>query len=236
MSLESLLLLQSLTHFHSALSNNWGPGRIHYTKTITEFLRCLPLPGVFGLVNGFLAHAHVAQNIFSSVTWCLYLLSVLCDMQNWTICPTTNLSQTHTEELLPLQALGQPYKTGLFLWDRVYGILFWGFMLPADRLFLQTQKLTQGSFFPVISFHQKWVIESERSKVKSVQGSNEVHSLSVCTCASSCKELQLNAMNFKEMAHRNGAAHSNLTMMELRIDHGEWLTWAWTLANNSCLI
>jgi len=118
------------------------------------------------------------------------------------------------EELLPLQVVGQPCRIGLFLWDRVYGILFWGLMLPADRLCLQTQKLTRGSFFPVISLHQKWVTESERSKVKLVQGSNEEHSWSVCTCASSCKGLQLSAMQFKEMAHRNGAARSNSTITE----------------------
>lgn len=48
-----------------------------------------------------------------------------------------------------------------------------------------------------------------------------MHDLSVCTCASSSKGLQLSAMNFKEMTHRKGAAHSNTTMMELRIVHGE---------------
>lgn len=184
MSLGSLLLLHSLTYSHFVLSNNWGLGRIHYveTQTITEFLQSLPLPCVFGFANAFLARAQVAQNIFSPVSWCLYLLSVLCDMQNWTMRPTRNLSHTCAEELLPLQALGQPCKSGLFLWDRGVGILFSGLMFPADQLRLQMQQLTWGSFFPVFPSsqisHWEWKIRSKISARE--QQSAQFERVSLC--------------------------------------------------------
>lgn len=157
-------------------------------------------------------------------------------MQSWTSCCTRNLSRSHAEELLALQAFQQPLKSGSFLWDRVYGILSGGLRLPADQLHLQTQKLTWGSLLPVISLLQKWVTESERSRVKSVPGSNDVHSQSVWPCASSSKGLQLVLPMLKRWH----------TEMDLPIQTpqcwnmprgvtGHWAR-AWTLANNSGLI
>lgn len=105
---------------------------------------------------------------------------------------------------------------GFFAHDQVVQNVF---MLPVVSI---DAKLTLGSFFPVISLHQKW-----EGKIKSKINAREQWSaqlVCVCTHASSCKRWQLSAMKFKEMADKNGAYHSSPTVMELSIIRGKWLT------------